>query len=309
MLALLVEQLGDRRRTSSLRVAAHRVLQQRHRLRRPGMRLAAQRDRRIRRRHRARCADRRVAERVARGGARSPRRSRRARRLRSWSRCRRRIASTNALRQADRVEDLRAAIGLIGRDAHLGHDLQQALVDRLDEALDALHDALIFSGRSLGHRRQRLEGEIGIDRLGAIAGEAGEMMHLARLAGLDDEADRGAQALADQVMMHGRGREQRRDRDAVRPDHAVGEDDDVVARRCTAASARSQSAPQRVLHAARAVLDVIGDVERLGVERILEMADAADLLEILVGEDRLAHFEALALARCRRGRRGSAAAR
>ena len=42
------------------------------------------------------------------------------------------------------------------------------------------------------------------------------------------------------------------------------------------------------------LLDGVGDVERLGVERILEMADAADLLEILVGEDRLAHFEALA---------------
>ena len=30
------------------------------------------------------------------------------------------------------------------------------------------------------------------------------MMHLARLAGFDDEADRGAQTLADQVMMHRR---------------------------------------------------------------------------------------------------------
>ena len=55
------------------------------------------------------------------------------------------------------------------------------------------------------------------------------MMDFARLAGLDDEADRGAQALADQVMMHRRRREQRRDRDAVRPHHPVGEDDDVVA--------------------------------------------------------------------------------
>ena len=40
-------------------------------------------------------------------------------------------------------------------------------------------------------------------------------MHFARLARFDDEADRGAQALADQVMMHGRAGEQRRDRDAV----------------------------------------------------------------------------------------------
>ena len=40
--------------------------------------------------------------------------------------------------------------------------------------------------------------------------------------------------------------------------------------------------------------DVISDVERLGVEGILEMADAADLLEILVGQDRLSHFQPLA---------------
>ena len=73
-------------------------------------------------------------------------------------------------------------------------------------------------GQVLGHRGERLEGEIGIDRLGAVAGEAGEVMHLARFAGLDDEADRRAQALADQMMMHGRRREQRRNRNAVRPD-------------------------------------------------------------------------------------------
>ena len=46
--------------------------------------------------------------------------------------------STKSLRQADRVEDLRAAIGLVGRDAHLGHHLEDALVDRLDVALDDL---------------------------------------------------------------------------------------------------------------------------------------------------------------------------
>jgi hypothetical protein len=29
--------------------------------------------------------------------------------------------------QPDRVENLRAAIGLVGRDAHLGHHLEQSL--------------------------------------------------------------------------------------------------------------------------------------------------------------------------------------
>ncbi len=37
--------------------------------------------------------------------------------------------------QSHRVEDLRAAIGLVGRDAHLGHDLQDALAERLDVIL------------------------------------------------------------------------------------------------------------------------------------------------------------------------------
>src|ERR1700741_1569274 len=38
--------------------------------------------------------------------------------------------------EPDGVEDLRAAIGLIGGDAHLRHHLEDALVDRLDVALD-----------------------------------------------------------------------------------------------------------------------------------------------------------------------------
>ena len=138
------------------------------------------------------------------------------------------------------------------------------------------------------HGGERLEGEIGVDRLRAIAGEQREMMHLARLAGLDDEADRGAQTLADQMMMHGGGREQRRDRNAVRPDEAVGQDDDVVAaaHRLIGALAEPRRAPRAMPSAPRS--DVIGDVERLGVESFLDMADRADFFEIAIGQDRLA---------------------
>ena len=146
--------------------------------------------------------------------------------------------------EPDRVENLRAAIGLIGRDAHLGHHLEQALVDRLDVALDDF--LLVELLRQLVlHRDQRLEGEIRIDRFGAVAGEAAEMVHFARLAGFDDEADRGAQALADQVMMHGRAGEQRRDRNAVGAGAAVGQDDDVdaVAHRGVGFAAQRGDAP------------------------------------------------------------------
>ena len=142
--------------------------------------------------------------------------------------------------QADRVEDLRAAIGLIGGDAHLRHHLEDALVGRLDVALDR------FLGRELlvelgQHGLDGLEGEIGIDRLGAVAGKRRELMHLVRLAGLDHEADRGPQAAADQMMMHGGRREQRGDRDAVGPGRAVGQDDDVLAGAHGGFSARLQS--------------------------------------------------------------------
>ncbi len=194
--------------------------------------------------------------------------------------------------QADRIEDLRAAIGLVGGDAHLGHHLEQALVDRLDVALDDL--VLVHLLRHLVlHGEKRLEGQIGIDRLGAVTGKAREMMDLARLAGFHHEADGGAQALADQVIVHRRRCEQSGDRDAVRPDHAVRQDDDVVAamnRRFGAVAKPVERAVERF----RAELRRIGDVESLGVEAILEMPDAADLLEILVGEDGLAHFQPLA---------------
>ena len=115
------------------------------------------------------------------------------------------IAVNEFLRQSDRVEDLGAAIGLVGRNAHLRHDFQKTLVDRLDVALARLLPIDLI-GEIRRHRGERLEGEVGIDRLRPIAREQREMVDLPRVAGFDDEADRGAKALADQMMMHRRCR-------------------------------------------------------------------------------------------------------
>ena len=195
--------------------------------------------------------------------------------------------------QADRVEDLGAAIGLVGRDAHLGHHLEDALADRLDVAGDDLVGVdLLRHLAALVHVEQRVEGEVGIDRLGAVAGEAAEMMHLARLGRFHHQPDRGAQPLADQMMMHGRRRQQRRDRDAVRADLAVRQDDDVVAAGDRRLGAVAEPVERR-RHAGRTLFRLVGDVERLGVETVLDMADRADLLEIAIGQDRLAHLEPL----------------
>ena len=55
-------------------------------------------------------------------------------------------------------------------------------------------------------------------------------MHFARRAGLDHQAGGGAQALAHQVLVDRRQRQQRRDRDLRRGStRAVADDQDVVA--------------------------------------------------------------------------------
>ena len=166
--------------------------------------------------------------------------------------------------QSDGVEDLRAAIGLIGRDAHLRHDLQQALADRLDVALDRFL-AVRRAGQLILHRDDALEREIGVDRFGAVACEAGEVMHFARFARLHDEADRGAQAGADQMMMHGGAGEQRRNRNPVRPGGAVGQDDDVVAFAHGCFSACAQFV-EHLLHSGGTEARVEGGVQRARLE-------------------------------------------
>ena len=116
--------------------------------------------------------------------------------------------------EADGIEDLRPAVGLIGGDAHLRHHLLDALGDRLDVAAVSF---LLVQGRGkiVAQCRQGVEGEIGIDGLGPISGKQAEVVDLAGLAGLDDQPDFGPQALADQVVVYGRRRQKRRDRHLV----------------------------------------------------------------------------------------------
>ena len=113
------------------------------------------------------------------------------------------------LLEADRLEQLRAAVRHVGRHAHLRHDLRQTLADRLDVVVDRLVAAELC-GKRLAQVDQRLEREVGVDRLSAVAGEHGEVMDLARRTGLDHQPGGGAQALADEVLMHGRERQRRR---------------------------------------------------------------------------------------------------
>ena len=225
LLGLVVDLLGERA-VLVRQVAAHRVLQVGHHARPPHVRFAADAVGVLAAHIERVLQDRHVAEGLAMALGRL------ARDLAQADAFHLRVRAGEVLlherrAQADGVEDLRAAVGLIGGDAHLGHHLQQALVDGLDVALLRFLEGqlLVELGEDL---LQRLEGEIGVDRLRAIAGQHRELMHLVRLAGLHDQADLGAQALPDQVMMHGRGGEQRGNRNAVGAGRAVRQDDDVV---------------------------------------------------------------------------------
>ena len=65
-----------------------------------------------------------------------------------------------------------------------------------------------------GERRHGLEHERRADRIGAVAEQRGEVMGLAGLVALDDDGRARAQAAGDETLVHGAGREQRRDRGA-----------------------------------------------------------------------------------------------
>ena len=80
-----------------------------------------------------------------------------------------------------------------------------------DEVLDALHR------------------EVRVDRGGAVADEQRDVVDLADVTGLDDQADLGARLLADQVVVDRGGEQQRRDRREVGVGVAVGEHDEALA--------------------------------------------------------------------------------
>ena len=204
------------------------------------------------------------------------------------------ILLDEVLLQADGFEQLRAAVAHVGAHAHLGHDLGQALADGLDVVVDGL------VGRQLkvrGPRQralqfdQRLQGQVGVHGLGTVAGEHGEVVHLARRAGLDHQAHGGAQAFANEVVMDGAERQQGRDGDLFAAHAAVGDDDDVVPalQRIHRFGAQRR---QLGLHALAAPGHGVGDVEFVAPELAAGVAlDGAQALHVVEIEDGLCHFQ------------------
>ena len=136
----------------------------------------------------------------------------------------REVAVHEGLVQPDRLEDLGAPIGLDGGDPHLGDHLEHALVERLDVVL--LRGGLVQPREQAlaDHVVQRLEGQVRVDGARTVPEQQRGVMHLPRVARLDDQAHLHAAALADEVMVHARGGEQRGNGRQLLVHPAVGQD-------------------------------------------------------------------------------------
>ena len=132
--------------------------------------------------------------------------------------------------QTHGLEDLSAAIALDRRDAHLGHDLDNAFVRRLDEVL---HRGVIIDGRLervlSRHVGQSLEREVRVDCAGAVPNEQREMRHFPGLSGLDEDPDLGPRPFPDQMVVHASRGQQAWNRGVLRVDASVRENQDRAA--------------------------------------------------------------------------------
>ena len=124
----------------------------------------------------------------------------------------------NLLGQTDCFKDLCTLIGAQGRNAHLAHDLQDALrhgfsiVDReLGSAIEVMSIQHIIELRL----PQSIESEVWVDRVRAVAEQETVMMHFACLARFYDQADTRAFRLSNEVMVYQSTSEQRRDGNAI----------------------------------------------------------------------------------------------
>ena len=135
------------------------------------------------------------------------------------------VAVDHGLREADGLEGLGAGVGRDRGDAHLGHHLEHALAEALDQVADGDLGLDLHVEAVAGEVLDRLHGEVGVDRGRAVPDQERDVVHLAHVAGLEDQTDLGPGLLAHQVVVDGAGEQQRRDRRQLGGAVAVREHD------------------------------------------------------------------------------------
>jgi hypothetical protein len=98
-------------------------------------------------------------------------------------------------------ENLRTTIALDGRNTHLRHGFDHAFDGCLDVIMDGFFVADTGQDTLGDHIVNRLIRQVRIDHRCAIANQRGEVMDFSRLAAFNDQANLGACALADKVMV------------------------------------------------------------------------------------------------------------
>ena len=179
---------------------------------------------------------------------------------------------------------------MVSRNAHLGHDLQYALADRLDVVF--LH--------IIGRKRQalaqpdflqRFKGDIGVDGFGAIACKNAEMMHFACLAGFDHKAGLHPQPLTDEVVVDGGGCQQCGHGDPLRSLRTVREDKDIFVLQYRFGCSPAHFL-DRHFKARCSACGIPSDVDSFRAEGGIQgLFDRTDLGKIGIGQDGLGNLQ------------------
>ena len=143
-------------------------------------------------------------------------------------RCAHEVAIHERGAQSHRLPQLGATVTLQSGDAHLRHDLEKTLAERLYVALLGSGTVRFISGGGglrASHCGDSLESQVRVHRARAVGDEQRQMRDLSRFAGLGDETHAPAQSLANEMMVHRRDRERRRDRSLVRTHLAVAQNE------------------------------------------------------------------------------------
>ena len=197
------------------------------------------------------------------------------------------------LRQPDGLEELRAAVGQHRRYPHLRDGLEQPFAEGLDDVVLCRRPVEVGNDATDGHLHGGVEEQVRVDGLSAVPDEQGQMGHLPRLAALHDQAHAGPGALAEEVVMHRCGRQERRDRRVAGVSAAIAEDQDSAARG-NGLGCQPADAVETIVEAVDAAISMEDGGDRLRGE--LALGDVADRGQVGAGEDGMAHLQPSRLA-------------
>ena len=188
------------------------------------------------------------------------------------------------LADAHSLEDLGGLVGLEGGNAHLGRDLHDTVENSLVVVVDGCVVVLVQNS-PVNELRNALVGQVGIDSPGAVAQDGGKLVHIPRLAALQDDGDSGSLLCPDQVLLHGGDSQESGDGHMVLIHAPVGEDDDVGPL-CIGPVAAHKELIQRLLK--RGVLEVEQRYHRALKSRPVQ---GLDLHHVHAGEDGIFHLQ------------------